>query len=52
MDIIKNYIYKYLGKKYTNDYIKILIEMLNVDEKLRPDFVQLNSMMYSFFDGI
>ena len=45
MENIKKSVNQYLGEKYTNDYINLLISMLNVDEKNRPDFLELNSML-------
>ena len=45
MEIVKESIFKYLKGKFSNHYINLLIMMLNVDEKLRPDFVELNDMI-------
>ena len=43
MKIIEKVVNKYLGKKYSKNYINLIISMLQVDEKLRPDFLDLNS---------
>ena len=43
MKIIEGVINKYLGKLYSKNYIDLLISMLQIDEKLRPDFVELSS---------
>ena len=45
MEIVKESIFKSLKGRYSNQYINLLITMLNVDEKLRPDFVELNQMI-------
>ena len=46
MKIIEGVVNKYLGKLYSKRYINLLVKMLQVDEKLRPDFVELNSAIY------
>ena len=38
---IENIVNKYLGGIYSSKLIKLILIMLQVDEKLRPDFVQL-----------
>ena len=43
MKIIAQVINKYLGKLYSQNYINLLISMLQVDERLRPDFIELNT---------
>ena len=43
MKIIEQVVNKYLGNLYSKNYIKLLISMLQVDEKLRPDFIELSS---------
>ena len=43
MKIIEKIVYKYLGKLYSKKYINLIIRMLQVDEKLRPDFIELIS---------
>ena len=43
MKIIEGVINKYLGKLYSKNYIDLLISMLQIDEKLRPDFIELSS---------
>ena len=34
---------QYLGRRYSQEFIGILIYMLQVDERYRPDFIELNS---------
>jgi len=34
---------QYLGRRYSQEFIALLIYMLQVDEKCRPDFIELNS---------
>ena len=41
MDKIKNILVKYLISKYSFEFIKILLMMLENDENKRPDFIQL-----------
>ena len=46
MKIIEGVINKYLGKLYSKSYINLLIKMLQVDERLRPDFIELSSALF------
>ena len=45
MKIIEENIHKYLGKLYSKNYIDIINKMLQIDEKLRPDFIELNHLL-------
>ena len=45
MRIIKEVVEKYLGKMYSQNYINLVLNMLQINEKLRPDFIELNSMI-------
>jgi serine/threonine protein kinase len=45
MRIIKEVVEKYLGKMYSQNYINLILNMLQINEKLRPDFIELNSMI-------
>lgn len=45
MGIIKEVVEKYLGKMYSQNYINLVLNMLQINEKLRPDFIELNSMI-------
>ena len=45
MNIIKNIVDSYLGNIYSQNYINLIINMINVEEKLRPDFIELNSLI-------
>ena len=42
---IRNVLIKYLGKKYSNDFIEILLCLLEVKEKKRPDFIQMEKII-------
>ena len=42
---IRNFLIKYLGKKYSNDFIEILLCLLEVKEKKRPDFIQMEKVI-------
>ena len=44
MEILKEIVEKYL-KNYSNNYINLIINMLQINERLRPDFIELNSMI-------
>ena len=41
MEIVENIIGNYLEKKYSKNIIDILVKMLQIEEKNRPDFIQL-----------
>ena len=45
MNQIKNVLIYYLSRRYSNVFISFLYRMLEVDEKKRPDFIQLESML-------
>ena len=45
MKVIEESISKYLAKLYSKNYIDIIIKMLQVDEKLRPDFLELSQIL-------
>jgi hypothetical protein len=44
MNMIRNVLYQFLGRRYSQNFINILWTMLQVDEKQRPDFNQLQMM--------
>ena len=44
--IIEEFLNKYLSKRYSEKIIKIILEMLQVDENLRPDFVTLEKKYF------
>ena len=35
----------YLGKIYSQEYINLIVKMLQLEEKFRPDFIELNSLL-------
>ena len=45
MKKIEETIEKFLGKLYSKDYINIIIKMLQIDEKSRPDFIELSKIL-------
>ena len=45
MNIIKKIVNKYIGKKYSQNLITLLLTMLQVDEKKRPDFSELELLL-------
>ena len=48
MNVIRQVLYQYLGRRYSQNFINILWTMLQVDEKKRPDFNQLQ-MMFNLY---
>ena len=44
MNVIKNVLYQFLGRRYSSNLINILLTMLQVEEDRRPDFNQLQAM--------
>ena len=44
MNAIYNVIYSHLGNRYSQNVLKILLSMLQVKEKIRPDFIELESL--------
>ena len=49
MNIIKKVLDKYLGQRYTQNFINIIYIMLQVEEKNRPDFNQLETLILSYY---
>ena len=47
IDKIKNIIEGYLSPKYSKKFINLILIMLQINEKFRPDFIELNSMIYN-----
>ena len=45
MEKIGIIINQYLGGRYSQEYINLLMYMLQVDENYRPDFIELNSWL-------
>ena len=43
MDILKNNVEKYLNERYSKSFINIIVLMLQIKEKRRPDFVDLDT---------
>ena len=48
MNNIRNTINNYLCKKYSNNFIEILLCMLEVNEKKRPDFIQMEKIINQY----
>jgi len=46
MNMIKNILEKYLIVKYSYNFVNILIKMLEINENLRPDFIELDTDLY------
>ena len=49
VNAIYNVIYYYLGNIYSQNVLKILISMLQVEENKRPDFIKLESFFSDIF---
>ena len=45
MKKVEEVIEKFLGKLYSKDYANIIIKMLQIDEKNRPDFIELSKIL-------
>ena len=45
MELIKNILVKYLIAKYSYDFVHILIKMLEINENLRPDFIEIEKIL-------
>ena len=45
MKKVEEIIEKFLGKLYSKDYVNIIIKMLQIDEKNRPDFIELSKIL-------
>ena len=45
MNIIEKVVNKYLGKLYSKNYINLIVNMLQIDEGKRPDFIELNKAL-------
>ena len=43
MNIIKQVMNQYLGQRYSQNVLNILLSMLQIEEDFRPDFIQLES---------
>ena len=46
MNLIKSILEKYLIVKYSYNFDNILVKMLEVNENLRPDFIELDVDLY------
>ena len=49
MDEIKNILFDYLGTRYSEKLISLILLMLEVDENKRPNFIQLEKMVKLYF---
>ena len=46
MNDVKKIVNKYFDKKYSENFENIILNMLNLNEKDRPDFIELSNMIY------
>ena len=51
VDEIKKIIEGFLNNKYSKKFIDLIITMLQINEKCRPDFIDLNSWIYKHYYG-
>ena len=49
MENVKNILVKYLIAKYSYNFVGTLLKMLEINEDLRPDFIQLEKSVRSFY---
>ena len=52
MNEIKNILFNYLGKRYSEKLISLILMMLEVDESIRPNFIQLEKIVKLSFVNI
>ena len=45
MSVIKNILERYLSKRYSLGFIRLLLCFLEINEKFRPDFIQLDNII-------
>ena len=41
---------RYLSKKYSQKYLNVLISMLQINDKDRPDFIELEKMVENIYN--
>jgi serine/threonine protein kinase len=46
---IKKIVEKYLSPRYSKDYVKLIISMLQIKEKNRPDFIELQNNIQQIY---
>ena len=49
IDEIRKIIESFLNKKYSKKFIDLVITMLQINEKFRPDFIELNQWIYNHY---
>ena len=49
MQKIKEILFNYLNQRYSLKYIQFILEMLEINENKRPDFIQLEMEMNKLF---
>ena len=47
MNLIINNIKSFVNNRYSNNFLNVLFIMLELEEKMRPDFIQLESIVKS-----
>jgi serine/threonine protein kinase len=48
---IKKIVEKYLSVRYSKEYIKLIVSMLQIKEKNRPDFIELeNNIQQNYYN--
>ena len=52
MNEIKNILFNYLGERYSEKLISLILMMLEVDESIRPNFIQLEKIVKLSFGNI
>ena len=49
MGIIENILIDYLSRRYSDKFIHFLLILLEIQEKNRPDFIQLKKIFSNYF---
>ena len=48
-DKIRQVLVNYFNKRYSDDFIYLMIKMITIDEKNRPDFIELNRIIQNYY---
>ena len=43
MESIKNILARFLVARYSMDFVNLILKMIEIDERKRPDFIQLEN---------
>ena len=46
---MKQVLVNYFNKRYSDDFIYLMLKMITIDEKNRPDFIELNRIIQNYY---